>query len=382
MVDSQKAISDYSLFDVSNDRRPIKAVVYSSNSNVLLSVNDHLYRNLSFENIAELYENAKIGDLGLELSRFRNGFKEQRNCPVCQRANDLENKGSPVTRCQQTLLEVVADSSAVLAGQPRRFLIEPERITSTFNVPEQRMGEETLSSYSKSSKFWRVGDILEVNVRDPHPVLALRKSEDTWADWGSGECRELAASQSHLGPEWYMGPLPEAEGGGTYCVVELVKWQKCCQFHGKWYSGPRLIDMPVEKVEEDVFILSLDASLATGLDLSFVTHMFLLEAIDDAAILEQVTSRAHRLGATGPVLIDTVNTFWKLPAETEEALEGTASKSSFSEENTISASPAKQLEHDKERTLRKVVCSFCYRQFESIAKAEEHETLDLSTESE
>ena len=70
-------------FDVSDDRRPIfKSVVYSSNSNVC--------RNLSFENMSELYRNAKIGDLGLELSRFRNGFKEQRNCPDCQRANDLE----------------------------------------------------------------------------------------------------------------------------------------------------------------------------------------------------------------------------------------------------------------------------------------------------
>lgn len=99
--------------------------------------------------------------------------------------------------------------------------------------------------------------------------------------------------------------------------------------------------------------------------------MFLLEAIDDAAMLEQVTSRAHRLGATGPVVIDTVNTFWKVPRKTKEALEETVTSSS---EANVS-SPTKQLVQEKERTLRKVVCSFCYRQFDSIAKAEEHERL-------
>ena len=42
-------------------------------------------------------------------------------------------------------------------------------------------------------------------------------------------------------------------------------------------------------MKEDVFILALDASLAHGLDLSFVTHLYLLEPIDDAALLEQVS---------------------------------------------------------------------------------------------
>ncbi|KAL7448069.1 hypothetical protein ACHAWC_000325, partial [Mediolabrus comicus] len=63
----------------------------------------------------------------------------------------------------------------------------------------------------------------------------------------------------------------------------------------------------MEETKEDVFILGLDAQLSHGLDLSFVTHLYLLEPIDDAALLEQVTSRAHRLGATGPVCIETVH---------------------------------------------------------------------------
>jgi hypothetical protein len=40
---------------------------------------------------------------------------------------------------------------------------------------------------------------------------------------------------------------------------------------------------------------------STGLDLSFATHIFLLERIKDPALHNQIISRAHRMGATGPV---------------------------------------------------------------------------------
>ncbi|EOD20100.1 hypothetical protein EMIHUDRAFT_310632 [Emiliania huxleyi CCMP1516] len=40
------------------------------------------------------------------------------------------------------------------------------------------------------------------------------------------------------------------------------------------------------------------------LDLSFVTHLFLVNPIDDEARLAQVVARAHRMGATAPVLVE------------------------------------------------------------------------------
>ena len=40
---------------------------------------------------------------------------------------------------------------------------------------------------------------------------------------------------------------------------------------------------------------------STGLDLSFATDIFLLERIPDPALRNQIVSRAHRMGATGPV---------------------------------------------------------------------------------
>ena len=51
-------------------------------------------------------------------------------------------------------------------------------------------------------------------------------------------------------------------------------------------------------------LLSSDGS--HGLDLSFVTDIFLLERLKDKALEEQIVSRANRMGATGPVVVTTV----------------------------------------------------------------------------
>jgi hypothetical protein len=164
-----------------------------------------------------------------------------------------------------------------------------------------------------------------------------------------------------MGQDWYFGSVPS---GLNILEVTLVKWQECARFHNssRWYRGPRLSDATVEKTKEDVPILSLDAGLSHGLDLSFVTHLFLLEPIDDAALLEQVTSRAHRLGATGPVTVETIHTFYKLSEEMDAEMKRAIER----EEGT-------QILQNKEQALKKIVCHYCYRQFDSYSSAEEHE---------
>lgn len=52
--------------------------------------------------------------------------------------------------------------------------------------------------------------------------------------------------------------------------------------------------------------LLMDGSAALGLDLSFVTHVFLMEPIWDRSMEEQVISRAHRMGATRPINVETL----------------------------------------------------------------------------
>jgi len=220
-----------------------------------------------------------------------------------------------------------------------------------------------MTTYSSHRKSWRIGDVLEVDIRDPHPILPARASDDVWEKYGSAACKLIAQTYNYEASAWYFGPLPHREQHRA--VVTLAKWQKCGDFHNHatWYQGPRLADATVETVKEDAFVLCLDANLAHGLDLSFVTHIFLLEPIDDAALLEQVTSRAHRLGATGPVYVETVNALYKLSPEAEEAMHA----------SLCPASDAAALMVDKERSLLRVVCQFCYRQFDLKEKAETHE---------
>ncbi|KAK7401347.1 hypothetical protein VNO78_12756 [Psophocarpus tetragonolobus] len=52
--------------------------------------------------------------------------------------------------------------------------------------------------------------------------------------------------------------------------------------------------------------LVMDGSAALGLDLSFVTHVFLMEPIWDRSMEEQVISRAHRMGASRPIHVETL----------------------------------------------------------------------------
>ncbi|KAF5742450.1 hypothetical protein HS088_TW09G00498 [Tripterygium wilfordii] len=58
--------------------------------------------------------------------------------------------------------------------------------------------------------------------------------------------------------------------------------------------------------DESCMALLMDGSAALGLDLSFVTHVFLMEPIWDRSMEEQVISRAHRMGATRPIQVETL----------------------------------------------------------------------------
>ena len=54
-------------------------------------------------------------------------------------------------------------------------------------------------------------------------------------------------------------------------------------------AGPNTLKgVPVETVSEDVHMLLLCEDGSHGLDLSFVTHIFLLDILKDPALLKQV----------------------------------------------------------------------------------------------
>ena len=253
------------------------------------------------------------------------------------------------------------------------YLIEPERIRRAVErvefdsqdkargnpVERTRLDGGELTEYSLSQKHWRVGDALCIDARDPHPILQTRWTDEKWENFGSRRCIQLAEKDENEGRDGYLGPLPKYEDGDDAVFVKLNKWQPCGRFHGRsrWYTGPSLESVEMQAEQQEVCILLLDASLSHGLDLSFVTHIFLLEPIDDAALLEQVTSRAHRLGCTGPVTIETVNVWQELDHDTKKVAKQISST----------------IEDSANKRTSTAVCEHCYRSFENMEKAENHE---------
>ena len=56
--------------------------------------------------------------------------------------------------------------------------------------------------------------------------------------------------------------------------------------------------------DDAVGVLLMDHSGSVGLDLSFASHVFLMEPIEDTSLHKQVVSRAHRMGAKRSVNVE------------------------------------------------------------------------------
>uniref|UniRef100_A0A1D1XU40 F-box protein At3g54460 n=1 Tax=Anthurium amnicola TaxID=1678845 RepID=A0A1D1XU40_9ARAE len=72
------------------------------------------------------------------------------------------------------------------------------------------------------------------------------------------------------------------------------------------HSSNKMKSLMIFQHDANCMALLMDGSAALGLDLSFVTHVFLMEPIWDRSMEEQVISRAHRMGAVRPVHVETL----------------------------------------------------------------------------
>jgi len=104
------------------------------------------------------------------------------------------------------------------------------------------------------------------------------------------------------------GPLLWRRGvlGG---LARLRFWQRCGKTGGTngFHNGVDILDdQKWQVLNEDASILLLQEDGSTGLDLSFATHIVLLNRISDPALEDQIISRANRIGATGPVKVITL----------------------------------------------------------------------------
>ncbi|KAJ4847219.1 hypothetical protein Tsubulata_008468 [Turnera subulata] len=72
------------------------------------------------------------------------------------------------------------------------------------------------------------------------------------------------------------------------------------------HSSSKMKSLTTFQHDATCMALLMDGSAALGLDLSFVNHVFLMEPIWDRSMEEQVISRAHRMGATRPIHVETL----------------------------------------------------------------------------
>ena len=101
------------------------------------------------------------------------------------------------------------------------------------------------------------------------------------------------------------GPLLWRDGvlGG---LARVRYWKTCGRMGGSsgFHKGLDILDeQPWATADEEASVLLLQEDGHTGLDLSFATHIVLLNQVSDGAIEEQIVSRAYRMGAKGPVRV-------------------------------------------------------------------------------
>ena len=300
---------------------PPKAVVFSEFENDLEQVTSRLVHRLGNEAVAQHW-----GDFrSTELARFRNGRATYRACPRCAFHNEVQVRGD---LCERRLIEVTLLSHE--APDPHAGGAEPsaEVRAATWPVEEERI----FVSDPLVPGGWRQWATQDYE-RYRH-----------WAAMG-GQARRVwvavapVAGSALPTPVWPgpTGEPPPLGGPGHTCLPAVLKgWARC----GSWRGGPRyqgsaclyhgcppcwvkrgipyaeegtdriLQGVPWQQKQLDSFLLMLCQDGSVGLDLSFVTHLFILNPILDAALERQVVSRAHRMGATGPVIVETV-LLWK-----------------------------------------------------------------------
>ncbi|XP_019054774.1 PREDICTED: F-box protein At3g54460-like isoform X2 [Nelumbo nucifera] len=81
---------------------------------------------------------------------------------------------------------------------------------------------------------------------------------------------------------------------------------KFAGMYSPMHSSNKMKSLAIFQHDANCMALLMDGSAALGLDLSFVTCVFLMEPIWDRSVEEQVISRAHRMGATRPIHVETL----------------------------------------------------------------------------
>ena len=207
-----------------------------------------------------------------------------------------------------TTTAIIAAGAKIWVDTQRqiRYLIEASRIVD-WSGALKPVARDPATPYKHHKANWSLGDKLIADFRDG--LWPGRYSFEEWDKHGGQKCEENARRADYRSADWFFGPLKSNFIGELSRVsVKLVKWTSCDKFHSRsWYQGNVLKDIFLPAPSHcPTPLMCLYNQGALGLDLSFVTHIFLLEPIQDAGLLEQIISRAHRIGCKGPVHVITL----------------------------------------------------------------------------
>ncbi|KAF8062721.1 hypothetical protein HT031_004051 [Scenedesmus sp. PABB004] len=260
---------------------------------------------------------------GHPLHRVEEGLRHGCDCEVCGAATRLPM----VTPCAHLLCTDCAapsrTSCPVCGGRyrmqptddPARFKTNP---LPKWEVPLEliewqpvfhQRGATGLSGGQWSAN-WRVTRstkvlhllrrLVEVGIYDPREAAGQPASDQTAAAAGGQPAAAAAAGQPVkaivFSQFWMHTQLVAAELSARGVRHVLLKRDMPPRDKQAAVTAFRAVRAPAALV--------MDESGALGLDLSFVRHIFLMEPLADAALEQQVVSRAHRMGATAPVHVE------------------------------------------------------------------------------
>jgi hypothetical protein len=254
--------------------RPVKAIVYAEGKADLEQFQHFLVQgwarehgvslDVANEAVALHYVSNGRDYRASELGRFRHNKLRCRECPRCGLLNDEHDASD---RCARPLINVRFDPVAALewdepAEDPlagREVEVEEERVY----FPTAPVPGAAVAGWLTGWRPWAVSDFYRHDLYNQR----VRVQGDARVDGST---------------------LPAVGGGTRECT--LLGYTRCKTS----LSGRPLVS---RQVDAPVMLLCADGS--HGLDLSFVTHIFLLGRVEDAAIKQQVVSRADRMGARG-----------------------------------------------------------------------------------
>lgn len=333
-------------------RRP-KAIVFSQHKNDLQGVGHFLYMMLGDNDVCE-----HIGQYSsAELSRFRHSKRKFRVCPLCGNSNSITSGD-----CCDKVLLLVEYQDVVPPPMPTTTAAATSGATSSSSssssAPSSSASNSSSSASSSSTSVFSMSDQVESVVAFPaghgyrsagghyvghclcsrhgcfsgsctgyrNPFYRLHQQE-THPNYAlineSDVVGYLPGLPFQLNQEVFVtsapgqGPRPDLLniddaatpklwfGGRRGGRATIRQWRRCGgrSADHSWHGNKVLPDVPWTVEEEKASVMLLLPDGSTGLDLSFATHIFLLERIHDPALKSQIVSRAHRVGATGPVLV-------------------------------------------------------------------------------